>query len=110
MVNPTLANCGCSTRNCLENPHGLHLEVPEVGKTRGEAPSLPLCTTKNTCSRPVKLFSKQFLEGKFSETGLPRRGVLGNSEEIRRPEPRIAPALSVTLNRNVEGYTQDVEY
>src|SRR5215208_2368892 len=57
-----------SSRNCLENPHGLHLEVPEVGKTRGEAPSLPLCTTKNTCSRPVKLFSKQFLEGKFSET------------------------------------------
>jgi hypothetical protein len=44
------------------------LEVPEVSKTRGEAPSLPLCTTKNTCSNPVKLFSKQFLSAFVSHS------------------------------------------
>src|SRR5215213_4784480 len=57
-----------SSRNCLENPNGLHLGVPEVGKTRGEAPSLPLCAAKNTCYRPVQLFSKTVSEPVFSET------------------------------------------
>src|SRR5215217_5521545 len=67
-----------SSRNCLENPNGLHLGVPEVGKTRGEAPSLPLCAAKNTCYRPVQLFSKQFLEEFFSEIELPPNHILGN--------------------------------
>ena len=50
-----------SSRDCLENPNVLHFGVPGVGKTREEAPSLPLCTTENTRSRPVLLFSKQIL-------------------------------------------------
>jgi hypothetical protein len=43
------------------NPNGLHSGIPRGGKTRREAPILPLCDTKNTRSRPVQLFTKQFL-------------------------------------------------
>jgi hypothetical protein len=35
--------------------------VPGVGKTREEAPLLPLCATENTRPRPVLLTDKQFL-------------------------------------------------
>ena len=38
-------------------------EGPWVGKTGCKAPLSPLCATKNTPSRPVHLFSKQFLKG-----------------------------------------------
>jgi hypothetical protein len=40
---------------------------------------LALCATENTRSRPVLLFTKQFLEEVFSETELPVYGILGNS-------------------------------
>jgi hypothetical protein len=55
------------SRNCLENPNGLHSGVPRVGKMGREGPLSRLWTTKNTRSRPVQLFSKQFLEEVFSE-------------------------------------------
>ena len=44
----------------MVNPNKLHLGVPGVDKTRGEAPLLLLCATKNTRFRPVQLFTKQF--------------------------------------------------
>jgi hypothetical protein len=68
---------GQSQRNCLENPNKLHFEIPGVGKTREEAPLLALCATENTGSRPIQLFSKQFLEEVFSETRFPVLGLLG---------------------------------
>src|SRR3712207_1634972 len=51
----------CPFRNCLEIPNGLHSGLLRVGKTGRKAPFSPLCATKNTRSRPLQLFSKQFL-------------------------------------------------
>jgi hypothetical protein len=57
-----------SSRICLVNPNGLHSGVPRGAKTGREAPLWPLFATTNTRSRPLQLFSKQFLEEEFSET------------------------------------------
>src|SRR5215218_7458835 len=51
------------SRNCLENPDGLHFGVSEVGKTRRETPLLPLCGTKDTQSR-----ASSYLPNSFRET------------------------------------------
>src|SRR5215207_8174503 len=56
-------------RNCLVNRNGLHFGVPRgVGRTREEAPLLPLCAREYTRSRPVQLSTKQSLEDEYSET------------------------------------------
>src|SRR5215210_8603427 len=47
-------------RNCLKNPDGLHFGVSEVGKTRREAPLLPLCGTKDTQSRASSYLPNSF--------------------------------------------------
>src|SRR5215213_4874576 len=57
---PLLPLFGQFQRNCLENPDGLHFGVSEVGKTRREAPLLPLCRTKDTQSRVSNYLSNSF--------------------------------------------------
>ena len=63
---------GRSLRNCLVNQNRFHSGVSGVGKTRREVLLSPLCATKNTRSRLVQLFSKQFLS-KLSEKGSEQR-------------------------------------
>src|SRR5215208_745501 len=50
-----------------------------VGEIGGVA---PFHAQERTSSTYPPRFSKQFLEGKFSETGLPVYGVLGNSKHV----------------------------
>jgi hypothetical protein len=62
-------------RNCLVKPNGLHSGGPRGAKMGREAPLWPLFATTNTRSRPLQLFSKQFL----TEARFPTAAILGNT-------------------------------
>src|SRR5215212_2247894 len=90
-------------RNCLKNPDGLHFGVSVVGKTRREAPLLPLCDTKDTQSRASSYlpnsFSRKLAEQARLPTpwyrigrrayasGFPRRTLLGRTLKLGRVHP-----------------------
>src|SRR5215218_9441433 len=103
LINPT------SWRNCLENPNGLHFRVPGVGKMGEEAPLLPLCATQNTGSRPIQLFTKQFLRNCLENRNESRIGTIKAARRGRRGVNRPPFAAKDARSRSLRLFSKQFQ-